>query len=108
MGSNTSGLKRDAGPGRPRGCRDKVPKSFKASIKHVFEDIAATDPALIRKAILKGLKGRPREAFPYVQLAAAYIDGKPADTVNITGNQAPVPWVVVLAPETTPTGDPEA
>jgi hypothetical protein len=26
---NTSGLKRDAGPGRPKGSKDKVPRSFR-------------------------------------------------------------------------------
>ena len=84
MPRNTSGLKRDAGPGRPPGAKDKVPKSFKASIKQVFEDIATSDPELIRTAVLKGLKGKPRESFPFLQLAAYYIDGKPADKLDVT------------------------
>lgn len=96
MGVDTSGLKRDAGPGRPKGARNKVPASFKASIKKVFEDVATDDPELIKAAVLRGLKGKPRESFPFLQLAAHYIDGKPADTVNVNGAQAATPWVVVL------------
>lgn len=99
MGSNTSGLKRDAGPGRPKGRKNEVPKSFKASIKQVFENIATDDPELIKTAVLRGLKGKPREAFPFLQLAAHYIDGKPADTVNVNGAQGATPWVVVVAPD---------
>lgn len=95
MPRNTSGLKRSAGPGRPRGARNKIPGSFKASVRDVFEQIATADPELVKAAILRGLKGTPREAFAYVQLAAFYLDGKPADTVNINSpNQAPC--VVVL------------
>jgi hypothetical protein len=95
MMPNTTGLKRTAGPGRPKGSKDAVPKSFKASIKRVFEDLATDEPDLIRAAVLRGLRGRPRESFPYVQLAAHYIDGKPADTVKLESPHAS-PCVVVL------------
>lgn len=88
MPRNTSGLRRGGSPGRTKGRRDSVPRSLKASVKRVFEDITVTDPKLIREAILKGLRGKPREAFPYVQLAAHYIDGKPAETVKLEGDRA--------------------
>jgi hypothetical protein len=93
--ANVQNLKRDAGPGRPKGCKNKVPATFKASIKKVFEDIATEDPELIKNAVLKGLRGKPRESFPYVQIAAHYIDGKPADVVKL-GTDEEGPLVVVV------------
>lgn len=87
MARNTSGLKRDAGPGRPAGRSNKVPASFKASCKRIFEEISSEDPAILKNAILRGLKGRPREAFPYVQLAAYYLDGKPKEQVHVDGSE---------------------
>jgi len=69
--------------GRKKGSKDAVPRSFKASIKAVFADVASTDPALITRAIRKGLAAAPPKSFPYLQLAAYYIDGKPAETVRV-------------------------
>jgi len=88
---------RRGGPGRPKGSKDRVTRTFKASIRQVFEEIASEDPDLIKTAVLRGLRGRPRESFPYVQLAAHYIDGKPADTVEVKSKSGS-PCVVVLAP----------
>jgi hypothetical protein len=84
------------GPGRPKGRKNRVPKSFKASIKAVLELIATDDPALIEKAVRRGLNGRPRESFPFIQLAAHYIDGKPADTIQVKSKTG-APCVVVLS-----------
>ena len=74
-----------------------VAMSAAKAVKQVFEDIATEDPELIKQAVLKGLRGRPRESFPYVQLAAHYIDGKPADTIQVKSKTG-APCVVVLAP----------
>lgn len=38
MPRNTSGLKRDAGPGRPKGSRDKYPRSFRKLAEQFCED----------------------------------------------------------------------
>lgn len=95
---NTSNLKRGGSPGRPKGSRDKVTRTFKASIKHVFEEVATEDPELIRTAVLRGLRGRPREAFPYVQLAAFYLDGKPAETIKLNAPPMQPPYVIIPPP----------
>ena len=95
---NTSGLWRGGSPGRKKGARDRVPRSFKASIRDVFEAIATEDPEMIKTAIERGLRGRPRESFPYVQLAAHYIDGKPEDVVRLKGQSMPAPYVIVPPP----------
>lgn len=73
---------RRGGPGRPRGSRDRVPRTLKASIKRIAADIAGKDPDLIENAIRDGLKAKPPASFQYLQLAAHYLDGKPGETVE--------------------------
>lgn len=72
-------------PGRPKGSRDKIPKSVKASIKALCEEIAA-DPKgnkSIRSAITRGIRAHVKYAHLYVRLVAEYVDGKPVDTLNL-------------------------
>jgi hypothetical protein len=69
--------------GRPLGAKDKVPRSVKASIKKIFEEIGSTDRELIREAIMRGIQAEPPKSFPYLQLAAAYVDGRPAENVKV-------------------------
>lgn len=69
--------------GRKRGAKDKFPRSFKASIAAVINEVAVEDPALIKSCIVRGLKAAAPKSFAYLQLAAAYVDGKPAETVNM-------------------------
>lgn len=83
---NTQNLKRDAGPGRPKGSRNKMPRSLKASIVKVLEMVVDTNPELIKKAVLRGLAGKPRESFPFLQMAAHYLDGKPKESIDLNGN----------------------
>lgn len=70
-------------PGRPLGAKDKLPRSAKASIKKIFEEVGSTDPEMIRAAIMRGLQAEPPKSFPYLQLAAAYVDGRPVETVKV-------------------------
>jgi len=74
------------GRGRPKGTKNIVPPSFKASLKKIFKDIATEDPAMLRKALEDGLSAKPPYSFQYLQLAAHYIDGKPSDKVEHDGN----------------------
>jgi hypothetical protein len=69
--------------GRKKGAKNKVPGSFKSSVKALYEEIAAKAPELLHNAIVKGLKAAPPKSYQYLQLGAYYIDGKPAETVNI-------------------------
>ena len=50
-----------------------------ASVKRILKDIVETQPELIRDAIIEGLLAPPPRSFPYIALAAAYLDGKPID-----------------------------
>lgn len=73
------------GPGRPKGSRDKVPRTFKASVRAIFAEVAAEQPGLLRDAILRGIQADPPKSYPYLQLAAHYLDGKPAERPHLTG-----------------------
>jgi hypothetical protein len=50
-----------------------------ASVKRILKDLVGVQPELIRDAIIAGLLAPPPRSFPYVALAAAYLDGKPVD-----------------------------
>ncbi len=50
-----------------------------ASVKRILMDIVGVQPELLYDAIIEGLKAPPPRSFPYIALAAAYLDGKPID-----------------------------
>jgi hypothetical protein len=58
MPRNTSGLRR-GGLGRPKGRRNKVPPSLKASVKEVLEELADSNREEIKNAVLKGINSKP-------------------------------------------------
>ena len=77
-------LKKTRGPGRPKGTRDSVPRTVRASIKKIYEEIGEADNGeTYRKTILRGLKANARDAFPYIKLGASYLDGTPTQTLQI-------------------------
>lgn len=52
-------------------------KIEKASVKRILKDLVGTRPELIMDALIAGLLATPPRSFPYIALAAAYLDGKP-------------------------------
>lgn len=50
-----------------------------ASVERILADIVGTQPELLYDAIIEGLKAAPPRSFPYIGLAAAYLDGRPID-----------------------------
>jgi hypothetical protein len=81
--------------GRPRGSKDSIPRTFKASIKAMYEKLATERPELFEDAITRDLQNRRGvAAFHHVQLAAHYLDGKPADTVKLGNDDGPLMIVV--------------
>ena len=81
-GSNLRPFKK-GNPGKPKGAGNEIPSSVKASIKTVLEDVAATEGLTIRRAIMDGLRGGPRNADRYVRMIAEYVDGKPGETIDL-------------------------
>lgn len=70
MPRNTSNLLR-GGPGRKKGSKDAIPRTFKASVRAVYEEILSEDPDVLKTAILKGLQDRrSKDRFPYVRMLA--------------------------------------
>lgn len=69
--------------GRPKGAKDKVPRSFKASVRRVYEELGSSDPTLLMDAVRRGLKAAPPKSYQYLQLGAYYLDGKPVETVKL-------------------------
>lgn len=94
MRPQNKNLKRTAGPGRPKGSRDKIPRSFRASVAQLYRDLADEQPELYRDAIERGLRSEPPKSFPYLQLAASYIDGKPRDHIDVDLTDARIPLEV--------------
>lgn len=81
--ANTKFVKGNAG--RPKGAKDRIPNGrvVKASIKAIAEEVASNEGTTVRKAIIDGIKGGPRFAHNYLRFVAEYVDGKPADTLNV-------------------------
>lgn len=67
----------------------------KASVKRILKDLATTRPDLFKDAIIDGLLAPAPRSFPYIALAAAYLDGKPVDA-------EPVPSAIVDLSSLTP------
>ena len=105
---NTSGLLRTAGPGRPRGSKNRVPPTVKDAFHTVYHQILSEEPDLIMAAVYRGLQSKkPQETYPYLQLASYYGYGKPVETVKHQGD-AQHPMTVVLELHGTSSSDQKA
>lgn len=69
--------------GRKKGAKDKVPRTFKGSIRALYVELANERPELFRAALERGLKSASPKSFPYLQMGAHYLDGKPVETVQL-------------------------
>lgn len=77
--------KGDKRAGRPKGSKDKIPRTWKHSLKVVFEEVCAEHPDVLHAAMLAGFRAGAPKSFPYLQLAAHYIDGRPITVLELTG-----------------------
>jgi len=68
--------------GRPKGRRNKLPSG---SIKGIFHYLAETSPELYEEAIKRALRAREAKSVPMVALAAAYVDGRPVERLQVDG-----------------------
>jgi hypothetical protein len=70
MPKNNTTWKKGEG-GKPKGAKDLIPRSFKATLLSVYEKVCSDEPELIERAVMSGLRSRrPKEAFPFVKLYA--------------------------------------
>ena len=73
-------VKGDPRAGRPKGRKNKLPAD---SIRAMCKWLAEERPEVYRDAILRGLRAREAKSFPFVQLAAYYLDGKPVERLLV-------------------------
>ena len=76
-------MKGDPRAGRPPGRRNRLPGG---SIRAMCKWLAEERPELYRDAIVRGLRAREARSFPFVQLAAHYLDGKPIERVQVVAD----------------------
>jgi hypothetical protein len=55
----------------------------RGSVKKIIEHLADQRPQTIGKALARGLAAPPPRSFPYIQLAAHYLDGKPVERIEV-------------------------
>jgi hypothetical protein len=72
--------------GRPPGAKERIPRSVKASVRTIIEEVALNETKTIRSAIVDGLKSGARNADRYLRIVAEYTDGKPVDTINLNAH----------------------
>ena len=65
-------------PSAPQITKTRTP----ASVQTLFERLAAEEPELYLRAIKRGLAAGGARSYPFVALAAAYLDGKPVERVQ--------------------------
>lgn len=78
-----SGKFKKGNPGKAKGTKHEFGSSVKASIRTILTEVAETEGHTVRRAVMEGLKGGPRNADRYVRLIAEYVDGKPTDNVKL-------------------------
>jgi hypothetical protein len=86
-----------AKPGRRKGSKNKIPRSVKALILGICEQIVTENPELIRRALVAGLTAKPPRSCPYLQLAVYYLDGTAAIGICLLGHR-PMQDGIAIAP----------
>lgn len=86
MPRNTNGLRR-GGPGRPKGCPNKVTREIKMIARAVLDDPAYQES--VKQRMIDGKAPHLETLYHY------YADGKPKDTLVV--QDAPPPLVVVVS-----------
>jgi hypothetical protein len=66
--------------GRPKGAKNKLPSG---SVRSIFRWLAEERPELYEAAIRRALKAPQAKSVPALALAAAYVDGRPVERVQM-------------------------
>ena len=86
-----------------KGIPNKIPTSLKNSIKYVAYQIGRRNPKLFYEAFRRGLEAKPPISFPYLQLAAHYLDGKPREKIELETTERR--FVIILNTDADPLAD---
>jgi len=77
-------------PGKPKGAKDRFPRSAKRIVEHLLETYGM-DPTLLDAAMRRGLQARPGVTAPYCKMVIEHLKGAPDQVVSLTEQ-------IVLAP----------
>jgi hypothetical protein len=61
-------------------------KRLAVSVKRIMRDLVDREPHLVEEGLRRGLQADPPRSYPYLALAASYIDGRPPEQINIEAN----------------------
>lgn len=70
--------------GKPRGAKDKRPRSARAAVNQLLDDYGM-DVSRIKAAIDAGLDANPPHSLGYVKMVVEHQVGQPEQTVNVPG-----------------------
>ena len=68
--------------GRPKGIKEKLPRSAKRIVEHLLETYG-TDLALLDAAMRRGLKARPGPAAAYCKMVIEHLKGAPDQHIDV-------------------------
>lgn len=69
-------------PGKPKGAKDRFPRSAKRIVEHLLETYG-TDPTLLDAAMRRGLQARPGVTAPYCKMVIEHNLGAPDQKVSL-------------------------
>ena|SRR3990167_82930 len=81
--TRTSWRKGDGHPGKPKGAKDKLPRSGRACIRMLLEKYGS-DEALLSQALSGGLEAKAPINFPYLKLLIEQHAGAPEQALSVT------------------------
>ena len=97
-GKKTGGRDFKPGQGRRRGAKDKVPRSFRATVREMYQNILAKSGGEVEAAMEKRMKDGD---YHLIINAADYLDGRPVQRVALETPQ-PITFVLRAASPTPP------
>ena len=77
--------------GKPRGARDRYPRSAKRAMELMLEAYARQKLPMVMAAMDKGIQARPPHSAGYLKLAIDHVKGLPDQTLDLAAK-------IVLSP----------
>lgn len=78
----TSGTWGPGQGGKPKGAKDKHPRSARAAVNKLLDDFG-NDVQLIGEVLKRGLTARAPSSFPYLKLVIEHHVGQPEQVVTV-------------------------
>ena len=95
-GKKTGGRDFTPGHGRRKGAKDKIPRSFRATVREMYQNILARSGRAVEAGMEKRMKAGD---YHLIMNAADYLDGRPVQRVALETPQ-PITFILRAAPPT--------